>query len=162
MAGTADGPRTAGNPSPSALPLVWRIPPWQPAALILLATVLIAFLLYGSPSLGASVAMGVVALAALASAAFAARLLMVADDDGIWVRRALGVQLVEWAEVSTVEAVPIRGNTMTVRITRTTGTYVDVPPSLLLPTLPTAIRKVRSIVHGTALQLADLAAQRQR
>jgi hypothetical protein len=50
---------------------------------------------------------------------------------------------------------------VTVRITRRNGSYVDVPSSLVLPTLPTGIRKARSRVSAVAMRLTELA-QRER
>src|SRR6478735_318509 len=98
------------------LPLVWRIPPWQPAALILLATVLFAFDLYGDLGLGALVMTLAIAAAALVGAVFAIRLSLVADDDGIWVRRFFRERLVAWSEVADVRATLVSRNTMTIRI----------------------------------------------
>jgi hypothetical protein len=141
---------------------VWRIPPWQPAALIVLATVLIAIDIYGRPSPGLMLMAGFVAAAALVAAGCAVRYLLVADEDGIWVRRVFTQELVEWHDVAHIEMTTAHRNGMTVRITRVSGAYVDVPPSLLLPTLPMNMRKVRSIVHGTATYLSDLAAEQRR
>jgi hypothetical protein len=152
--------RAGPDPLPS-LPLVWRIPPWQPAGLILLAAVLLALVLYGHFSAGPLLFMAVVAVAALVSAFYAARLLFVADDDGLWIRRAFSPQqLIEWRDVSTIEMEHVRGTTVTVRITRRNGSFADVPPSLLLPSLPTGVKKVRSRVHTVAMQLNAVAASR--
>ena len=144
------------------LPLVWRIPPWQPAALILLATVLLALVLYGHFSLGPVLMMAIIAAAALASAGLAMRLLLVADEDGIWIRHAFSQQHVAWRDVSTVEMVHVRGTTVTVRITRRNESFIDVPPTLLLPTLPTGVRKARATVHNVAVELNEVAADRRR
>ncbi len=145
----------------SRLPQAWRIPSWQPAALILVATALLAFDIYGSPSVGALIMSCVIAAAALAGALLAVRYVLVADDTGIWVRSALGQHVVEWNEVADVDTTHVRGTTWTVRITRANGTFVDVPPSLLQPTLPTGARRARAVVGTVARRLADLqAAQR--
>lgn len=139
------------------LPQEWRIPSWQPAALILLAAVLIAFDIYGSPGIGALLMTAIIAAAALVAAVFAMRYLLVADEDGIWVRTLFGQQLVEWPDVADVDVTHVRGTTSTVRITRMGGSFVDVPPSLLQPTLPTNARKALAIVGAVARQLSDLA-----
>ena len=153
--------RAGPDPLPS-LPLVWRIPPWQPAGLILLAAVLLALVLYGHHSPGPLLLMAVIALAALVSAWYAARLLLVADEDGLWIRRAFSApQLTEWRDVSRIEMEQVHGNTVTVRITRQNGSFADVPPSLLLPTLPTGIRKQRARVHSVAVQLNAVAVGRR-
>ena len=143
------------------LPLVRRIPPWQPALLILVATVLLALDLYGHLSVGALIMTAVIAAAALVGAAFAIRLSLIADEDGIWVRRVFRERVVLWRDLATVEAVYVGRNTMTIRITRRNGSFVDVPPSLLLPTLPTKMRNAHTIVHNLALELSRLAAQRR-
>jgi hypothetical protein len=148
---------TARGHPPLALPFVKRIPPWQPAALILIATVLLGLVLYGSFSAGAVLMMSVIAAAALVGAAFAIRLILVADEDGIWIRRFWRERLVRWDEIATVQMAAVHGNSVTVRITRHNGSFVDVPPSLVLPTLPTNIRKVRSRVSAVSAQLSDLA-----
>lgn len=159
MAAVSDG--AARDPVPT-LPLVWRIPPWQPAALIVVATVLLALVLYGHFSAGPVLMMVVVAVAALVSAGLALRLLFVADDDGLWIRRSTSQQLVEWHDIASIDMVPVRGNTVTVRITRRNGSFADVPPTLLLPTMPTGIAKVRSRVHAVALRLTAIAADQRR
>lgn len=149
-----------GHP-PLVLPFVKRIPPWQPATLILIATVLLALVVYGSHSAGAVLMMSVIAAAALVGAAFAIRLILVADETGIWVRRFWRERLVPWGEIATIQMAAVHGNSVTVRITRQNGSYVDVPPSLVLPTLPTNIRKVRSRVSAVSAQLNELA-ERER
>jgi hypothetical protein len=140
---------------------VWRIPPWQPAALILLATVLIALDIYGHLSLGALLMAAFIAFAALVAAGCAARYLLVADEDGIWVRRIFGEQLIEWGDVAKIEMTIIHHNSMTVRITRADATHLDVPPSLLQPSVPTKMRKVRASIDAVATQLAEIAAQQR-
>src|SRR5690242_14009282 len=105
----------------SQLPQVWRIPSWQPAALILLATVLLAYDIYGSPSPGALIMTIVIAVAALVGAYLAVRFVLVADVDGIWVRSALAQHFVDWADIAEIDVTHVRGTTSTVRITRTNG-----------------------------------------
>ncbi len=146
---------------PLELPLVWRIPPWQPAGLILLATVLLALDLYGDLGLGALLMTAVIAGAALLGAVFAIRLSLVADDDGIWVRRFFRERLVAWSEVAEVRATLVSRNTMTIRISLRQGGHVDVPPALLLPTLPTKVHNAQAVVHQAALKLSRVAAQRR-
>lgn len=143
------------------LPQVWRIPSWQPAALILLAAALSGYDIYGSPGLGALLMTAIIAAAALVAAVFAMRYLLVADDDGIWIRTVLGQQVVEWGDVADVDVTHVRGTTSTVRITRVGGKFVDVPPSLLQPTLPTSARKALAVVGTVARRLDALAADRR-
>ena len=49
-------------------------------------------------------------------------------------------------------------NTVTLRITRESGTFVDVPPTLVQPTLPTKVAKSRAMVGNIARALLDMAA----
>ncbi|HEV7203596.1 MAG TPA: PH domain-containing protein [Jatrophihabitans sp.] len=143
------------------LPQEWRIPPWQAAVLVLVATGLLALDLNVHLSPGALIMTGIIAAASLFGAVVALRYLLVADDDGIWVRHLFRTDLVEWNDVKDVEMTVGRRNATTIRITRVTGAHVDVPPSLLLPTLPTKMSRVRSIMHGTATHLKELAAARR-
>lgn len=143
------------------LPQEWRIPPWQPAVLVLVATGLLALDLNAHLSAGALVMTGIIAAASLLGAVVALRYLLVADEDGIWVRHLVRTDLVEWSDVKDVEMAVGRRNATTIRISRWAGGHVDVPPSLLLPTLPTKMAKVRSIMHGTATHLKELAAARR-
>lgn len=144
------------------LPQEWRIPPWQPAVLVLVATGLLALDLNAHLSAGALTMTGIIAAASLFGAVLALRYLLVADEDGIWVRHLFRTDLVEWADVKDVEMAVGRRNATTIRISRVAGGHVDVPPSLLLPTLPTKMARVRSIMHGTATHLKELAAARNR
>ena len=153
-------PDVADSRPSTALPQIWRVPPWQPAALILVATGLIALVMYGHFALAPALMMGVLGAAALGGAAVAVRFLLVADDDGIWVRRLFGEQLVEWHEVSSIETVHVHANTPTLRIARTNGTHVDVPPTLLQPALPTSMRKARVMVGVVGQRLLAITAEK--
>lgn len=144
------------------MPQTWRIPSWQPAALILIAAVLLALDIYGSLGFGPLLLTAVLAGAALVSAGLAVRYLLVADEEGIWVRSVFSEQVVEWPDVADIDVTHVRGTTMTVRITRRNGKFVDVPPTLLQPTLPTGARKARAVVGTVARRLIDITAQQQR
>jgi hypothetical protein len=141
-----------------SLPQVWRIPPWQPAALLLLTTGLGAVDIYGRPSTIPMIAAAFVAIAAFVAAVCAMRYLLVADEDGIWVRRVFTQKLVEWHDVARIETTARHRSGITVRIIRDDESYVDVPPSLVLPARPTTIPRAHSIVHRVARQLSELAA----
>ena len=101
------------------------------------------------------------AIAALAGAGMAMRFLLVADDDGIWVRRLFSEQLVEWPDLSTIDVVQVHANTPTLRITRVSGTHIDVPPTLVQPTLPTGMKKARTLVAAVAQRLLAIAAEKR-
>ncbi|HEX3335305.1 MAG TPA: hypothetical protein VHS54_02520 [Jatrophihabitans sp.] len=145
----------------ASLPQVWRIPPWQPAVLFLLTTVLAAVDIYGHPSAVPMFAAALVAVAALVAAVCALRYLMVADDDGIWIRKVFTVSLIEWPDVARAEMTTAHRTGVTVRIIRHDDSYVDVPPSLVLPTLPTTQPNARSMIHSVAMRLNAIAATRQ-
>ena len=147
----------AAHPS---LPIVWRIPPWQVALLILVATGSIAWALYGHLSAGATLMAAVVAAAALVGAVFGMRYALVADDEGLWVRRVFAQHAIEWADVADIDTELVHRNLMTVRITRGNGSFLDVPPSLLQPTLPTNVRRAHARVAEVARILAELARDR--
>jgi hypothetical protein len=153
--------RPAGGGSP-ALPREWRIPPWQPAALFLAVSALAAYDIYGSPSLSTVVATAFLAVVFAVLGAVAARYLLVADEDGLWVRGIRGEQHVAWPDFKEVEVVPGRRGSTTIRIVRVDGSWVDVPPSLLLPTLPMKIANARAVMYDVAGVLADLGEARRR
>jgi hypothetical protein len=151
-----------GPPPAAALPREWRIPPWQPAALFLIVSGLAAYDLYGSPSLTTVVVTVFLAVVFVVLGILAARYLMVADEDGVWVRGLFSEQEVAWADLDSVDVVPGRRGSTTIRIVRVDGSWVDVPPSLLLPTLPTKIDKARAVMYATADVLEELATARRR
>jgi hypothetical protein len=156
-----DVPDVADSQPGTALPQIWRVPPWQPAALILVATVLLALVMYGDLAISPALLLGALAAVALVGAGLAVRFVLVADDEGIWVRRVFSVQLVEWNDLSTIETVHVHANTPTLRITRVSGLYVDVPPTLLQPALPTRIRKARAGVGVVGQRLLAIAAEKR-
>lgn len=146
---------------PPRLPREWRIPPVQPAALFLVVSGLAAYDLYGSPSLTTAIVTVFLAVVFGALGILAARYLMVADEDGVWVRGLTGERHVAWPELQSVDVVAGRRGSTTVRIVRADGSFVDVPPSLLLPTLPTKIDKARAVMYHTAGVLEEMAAARR-
>lgn len=154
------GVRPAGE-QPPALPREWRIPPWQPAVLFLVVSALAAYDIYGSPSLTTVVVTGFLAVVFAVLGALAARYLLVADEDGLWVRGIRGEQHVAWPDFAEVDVVAGRRGSTTIRIVRVDGSWVDVPPSLLLPTLPTKIAKARAVMYDVAAVLQDLGEARR-
>jgi hypothetical protein len=128
---------------PDTEPLIRRIPPWQPAALFLVTSACAAVTLYGHPSFGPRLLAVALGIGALISAVAAVRMYLVVDSDGIWTRQVVTPHFVPWAEVRDVEVVTLKHGNSTVRIMRSDGSFLDVPPSLLQPTLPT--RKVKAL-----------------
>ncbi len=158
----AIGPSSPPPPAPSVeLPQEWRIPPWQPAALLLAVSALAALDIYGRPSTAVVVATGFLALVFLVGAVLATRYLLVADQTGIWVRNVLGEKVVPWYDLRDVDVIDSRRGASTVRIYRLDGTFVDVPPALLQPALPTKIEKARATVHRVGARLEEIAATRK-
>src|SRR6476646_9979848 len=58
-----DVPDVADSHPGTALPQIWRVPPWQAAALILVATALLALVMYANFAVGPALMMGVLAAA---------------------------------------------------------------------------------------------------
>jgi hypothetical protein len=78
---------------------------------------------------------------------------LVATEDGIAVRRVVGERWVPLSELGQVEVVPNVRGAPTVRLNRIDGSYVDIPPSLLQPTKPTAKHVVMRNLDTVAGQL---------
>lgn len=142
--------QTAGDPTR----LVWRFPPWQPAALFLVTAVIAAWNLYGHPSPGARVTTLAVGAVALLLAVALVRMVAVVDHDGIAVRFLLRVQWVAWSEVKAIGLADVRGNE-TVRIVRTDDTQVDMPPSLLQPARPMSKPKANARLRFVVSQISN-------
>jgi hypothetical protein len=142
----------AADPDPAA-PLVWRIPAYQPALLMLVLCAAAALNIYGHPS--TAVRIGTLAFGLLcgALAVAALRLQLTVDDDGVAVRNVLGESWLPWSQLAEFEVVPAVRGSPTVRLNRTDGTFVDVPPSLLQPTKPTGKQRARGQLEHVARQL---------
>ena len=142
--------REAGESAREAdQPLSWRVPPYQPALLILLVCGAAALNIYGHPSQttrAVTLTLGVLA-GALAVAAL--RMYLHVDSEGVLVRYLRRPAWLPWSEVARVEVVgDVRGSD-TVRVVRHDGSYVDVPPSLLQPATPTS--KPRAAARLTSI-----------
>jgi hypothetical protein len=119
-------------------PLSWRVPPYQPALLMLVVCAVAALNIYGHPSQTVQAVTLVLGAAALGLAVLALRMYLRVDSDGVVVRYLLQPAWLAWPEIARVEVVSdVRGSD-TVRLVRQDGTYVDVPPSLLQPARPTS------------------------
>ena len=138
----------------SRAPLTWRIPPWQPALLFLIAAGCAATNAYVHVSVVIRIVTIVVGVAALATGIAAARMYLVVDDEGIGVRRLWRERSLDWDDISRVSVVERGFDTLTLRIISRDGRYVDVPQSLVMPSRPTGKSRVRA-------QLGDIARQIQ-
>lgn len=133
-------------------PLTWRVPPWQPALLFLIAAASAALNLYAHPSLAVRLLTIAVAVIAAVMGVLAIRMYFVVDEEGIGVRRLLRERSVEWDEFDSVAVVHRAFDSVTLRIVCRDGRYLDVPQSLLMPSRPTGKVRVNA-------QLGDLARQ---
>jgi hypothetical protein len=131
-------------------PLTWRVPPWQPALLFLLAAGCAAANLYAHPSVAIRVLTIGFGLAGVVMGILATRMYLVVDEDGIGVRRLLRERSVDWDEFDNVAVVYRAFDSVTLRITCRDGRYLDVPQSLVMPTKPTGKVRVQA-------QLGDMA-----
>jgi hypothetical protein len=146
-----------------AMPLVWRVPPWQPALLNVVAAVLLLILFYRTPSAAVTVGLAAGVAIALTGSVLAMRFVVIAGEEGVVVRRVISRRVLSWSEIVDIESVAVSGVTMTVRLTCTDKSVVDVPPTLVQPTLPTNVRKAHAVVYARTAELAAVAAAaRQR
>ena len=130
-------------------PLSWRVPPYQPALLMLVVCAVAALNIYGHPSQTVRVVTLALGALALALAVFALRMYLRVDAEGVVVRYLLRPSWLAWSEIARVEVVSgVRGSD-TVRLVRHDGSYVDVPPSLLQPGRPTS--KPRALAQLTSI-----------
>ncbi|MGI8666123.1 MAG: PH domain-containing protein [Jatrophihabitans sp.] len=139
--------------SDPAPPLVWRIPPYQPAVLMLVLCAAAALNIYGHPSGTVRIVTLVLGLLCGALAVVALRLQLVADDDGVAVRQIIGQAWLPWSELAELEIVPDVRGAPTVRLNRVDGSYVDVPPSLLQPAKPTGKQRALGQLDHVVRQL---------
>jgi len=148
-------PARFAHPTDPSAPLVWRVPAWQPTVMMLFVCGVIALNLYLSPNaLVRIVSIGLGALAFIA-AIEGLRMYLVADRYGIGFRGLLRTHNIDWSDIQSI-SVRRRGfNGPTLRITRTDGSYADVPPSLMLPTKPTGTVKTLAQLGDTARMITD-------
>ncbi len=132
-----------------------RIPPGQPAFLLLIICGLAWIVLYRHPSSGLRL-FSLILIAVLAVMVITSlRMYLVADHEGVGVRYIRDGVWIPWAEVARIEINRVRGSA-TVRIVRQDGTYADVPPSLLQPLKPTTVPKAMSQLRYVINSLESL------
>jgi hypothetical protein len=119
-------------------PLSWRVPPYQPALLMLGVCAAAALNIYSHPSQSVRFVTLCCGAIALGLAVLALRMFLLVNDEGIAVRYVGREAWLPWSEIDRIEVVSqVRGGD-TVRFVRHNGSYVDVPPSLLQPAKPTS------------------------
>lgn len=153
-------PEVRGPALDTDQPLSWRVPPYQPALLMLVVCAVAALNVYGHPSQTVRALTLVLGAALLGEAALALRMYLGADSDGVVVRYLLRPVWLPWSQIARVEVVSAVRGSDTVRLVRHDGSYVDVPPSLLQPSLPTSKPKALARLKGVAHQLEARRARR--
>lgn len=136
-------------------PVVWRLPPWQPAVLFLITAGFAAWSIYSSSSAGVRAVTIALGLAFLLAAVAAARMYLVADDEGIGVRRYAGETSVPWERITGIAVTRLRGGSMTLELQCREDTAVHVPPSLVLPARPTSIARTEQLLSARARELTE-------
>jgi len=143
-------------------PLSWRVPPYQPALLMLLVCAAAALNIYGHPSETTRFVTLLLGALALGLAVLALRMYLRVDHEGAVVRYLLRPVWLPWSEVARVEVVPdVRGSD-SVRFVRQDGSYVDVPPSLLQPAKPMTKPRALARLNSIGNQIEALRAGRPR
>jgi hypothetical protein len=139
--------------APLRAPLTWRIPPWQPALMFLIAAGCAAVNAYAHVSVLVRVITVGLGVVALAIGIIAVRLYLVVDDEGIGVRRLGRERSLDWDDISDVSVIERGFDKLTLRITSRDGRYLDVPQSLLMPSRPTGKARVRAQLGDTAREI---------
>jgi hypothetical protein len=134
-------------------PLSWRVPPYQPALLMLVVCAVAALNIYGHPSETARALTLVLGAAVLAAAVLALRMYLGVDSDGVVVRFLFRPVWLPWSQIARVEVVSAVRGSDTVRLVRHDGSYVDVPPSLLQPSTPTSKPRALARLNSVAKEL---------
>lgn len=134
-------------------PLVWRLPSWQPAALFLVTAGLAAWAIYVDSSSAVRAIVILLAVAFFLAAVAAARMYVVADDDGVGVRRYAGESSLRWEQISGIAVTRLRGGSMTLELQSPDHAGVTVPPSLVLPLKPTSIARTSTLLTVRAQEL---------
>jgi hypothetical protein len=130
-------------------PLSWRVPPYQPALLMLVVCGAAALNIYGHPSETVRILTLALGVLALGLAVAALRMYLQVDDEGVLVRYLLRPSWLPWPEIARVEVVSGVRGADTLRVVRHDGSYVDIPPSLLQPGRPTS--KPRAFAQLTSI-----------
>jgi Bacterial PH domain len=135
--------------------LSWRVSPVQTALLFLVVCGAAALNIYAHPSGPVRSVTIIIGLIALAMALASLRMFLVVDSDGVTVRYLGQMTWMPWSQVRRIEIVSgVRGSD-TIRFTRTDGTYVDAPPSLLQPSRPTSRPAARHLLKDILRQVED-------
>jgi hypothetical protein len=133
--------------------LYWRTPPALTAASFLAVAALCALNIYWHPSNAVRAFTILLAIAAFVWAVVGMRMFLVVDDEGATVRYIGRETFLPWSEIDEIDVVAGVRGAHTVRFTCTDGRYVDVPPSLLQPSKPTAKPAAIARLKSTVAQM---------
>lgn len=139
--------------------LSWRVSPAQTALLFLVVCGCAALNIYAHPSGPVRSVTIVIGLIAFSMALATLRMFLAVDSEGVAVRYLGQTVWMPWSQIRRLEIVSgVRGSD-TIRFTRTDGSYVDTPPSLLQPSRPTSRPAARHLLKDI---LGQLEARRPR
>ena len=147
------------TPSHTRAPIVYKVPEWQTATLLVLAAVLLFLALHVNLGLFVRILAGMLSLILIAAAVVALRGYLVADDEGIGTRGLLFEQSVHWEDLDNIRVAGHHG-ALTLRITRSDRTEFDVRPALVLPSKPMSTQKARVRLEQMARELRQRAPRR--
>jgi hypothetical protein len=138
----------------------WRVPPVLPALTLLVVSATAALNIYSHPTAPARYFTIVLGLVCLGAAVSWLRMSLVANNEGVGVRHLRSEVWTPWPDIDRVEVVSHVRGANTIRIARRNGTFVDVPPSLLQPALPTSKPRARARLDGIAREINALGGRR--
>jgi len=134
-------------------PLIRRIPVQIPALLLLVVCGCSFVAIYLDVPPTARGILGAVALGLFALVVACLRMGLEADESGVAVRRLLKWRWIGWSRIERVEiAQGIRGSE-SIRVVARDGELLDVPPTLLQPTLPTTRPRAQAQLRGVLAEI---------
>ena len=146
-------------PSHTRAPIVYKVPEWQTATLLVLAAVFLFLALYVNLGLFVRILAGMLSVILIGAGVVAFRSYLVADDEGIGTRGVLSEHSVHWDDLDTIRVAGHHG-ALTLRITRSDRTEFDVRPALVLPLKPMSTQKARARLETMARELRQRAPTR--
>jgi hypothetical protein len=135
--------------------VVLRVPPWQTALVLIVASAFAALAIYSGIDGRARLACIVLALATAAAGIVSARSYCVADQVGIGVRRVVSEHAMTWAEITSVDVI-VRKNQPAIYVFGDGVKPLRVPSYLTLPLKPTTGLVATRRLEGLALRIGQL------
>lgn len=121
--------------------------------LFLLTTASAALVIYGHPVHLIALFAVVIAVGSFVLGVLALRMHLIVDEDGVAVRFVRHEVWTEWRDIEAVRVVNGVRGAQTVRIERVDRTFVNVPPSLLMPSRPVTKPTGEAILRAIAAQV---------